>query len=232
MDELASGIWQAVKLIGTLDPEVRSIALFSLQVSGLALLLAAITGIPYGIWLAFSRFPGRKILIGFTYAGMAFPTVVVGLIVFLLLSHNGPLGFLGWLFTPFGIIAAQFLIGFPVVASLTMAAILGLNPEMRLQLQSLGATRVQISITLLREAKVAMIVAMAAAFGRVVTEVGAVIIVGGNIAGSTRVLTTAIVLETRKGDFDSAIALGVILLMISFSINLIATRLQGKALAR
>ena len=232
MDEIASGIVQAFKLIVNLDPEVRRIAFFSLQVSGVALLLAALAGIPYGVWLAFARFPGRRLVIGLTYAGMAFPTVVVGLMVFLFLSHNGPLGFLDWLFTPLAIIAAQFIIAFPVIASLTVAAILGINPEMRQQLRSLGATRWQTSIALLREARVAMIVALAAAFGRVVTEVGAVIIVGGNIAGSTRVLTTAIVLETRKGAFDTAIALGIILLLISFSINILATRLQGRALSR
>ena len=232
MDEIASGIAEAFKLIVNLDPEVRGIALFSLQVSGAALLLAALLGIPYGVWLAFARFPGRRFLIGFTYAGMAFPTVVVGLLVFLFLSHNGPFGFLNWLFTPLAIIVAQFIIAFPVVSSLTLSAILGINPEMRQQLRSLGATRWQTSIALLREARLAMIVALAAAFGRVVTEVGAVIIVGGNIAGSTRVLTTAIVLETRKGAFDAAIALGIILLIISFSINILATRLQGRALTR
>ncbi|MFQ5934429.1 MAG: ABC transporter permease [Dehalococcoidia bacterium] len=232
MDEIASGIAEAFKLIVNLDPEVRRIGLFSLQVSGAALLLAALAGIPYGVWLAFARFSGRRLVIGLTYAGMAFPTVVVGLMVFLILSHNGPLGFLGWLFTPLAIIAAQFIIAFPVISSFTVAAILGINPEMRQQLRSLGATRWQTSIALLREARLAMIVALAAAFGRVVTEVGAVIIVGGNIAGSTRVLTTAIVLETRKGAFDTAIALGIILLLISFSINILATRLQGRALSR
>ena len=232
MDEIASGIAQAFKLIVNLDPEVRKIALFSLQVSGAALLLAALLGIPYGVWLAFARFPGRRFLIGLTYAGMAFPTVVVGLLVFLFLSNNGPFGFLNWLFTPLAIVVAQFIIAFPVIASLTISAILGINPEMRQQLRSLGATPWQTSIALLREAKLAMIVALAAAFGRVVTEVGAVIIVGGNIAGSTRVLTTAIVLETRKGAFDAAIALGIILLVISFSINILATRLQGRALTR
>ncbi len=232
MDEIVSGIVQAFKLIGNLDPEVRSIALFSLEVSGVALVLAALAGIPYGVWLAFARFPGRRILIGLTYAGMAFPTVVVGLVVFLALSHNGPLGVLNWLFTPMAIIVAQFIIAFPVISSLTVTAILGIDPEMRQQLRSLGATRWQTSIALLMEARLAMIVALAAAFGRVITEVGAVIIVGGNIAGNTRVLTTAIVLETRKGAFDAAIALGIILLLISFTINVLATRLQGRALSR
>ena len=232
MDEIASGLVQAVKLIANLDPEVRKIALFSLQVSGAALFAAALLGIPYGVWLAFARFPGRRIVIGLTYAGMAFPTVVVGLVIFLFLSHNGPLGFLNWLFTPLAIVVAQFIIAFPIIASLTVAAILGINPDLRQQLRSLGATRWQTAVAILKEARVAMIVALAAAFGRVITEVGAVIIVGGNIAGSTRVLTTAIVLETRKGAFEAAIALGIILLLISFSINLLATRLQGRALSR
>ena len=146
MEEIASGIWQAIKLIGSLDPEVRQIALFSLQVSGLALLAAATAAVPYGIWLAFSRFPGRRVLIGLTYSGMAFPTVVVGLIVFLMLSQQGPFGLLGWLFTPWAIVVAQFIIAFPVIASLTMSAILSINPGMRLQLRSLGATRAQATL--------------------------------------------------------------------------------------
>ena len=232
MEEIISGIAQAVNLIIRFDPNVMRIVLLSLEVSGAALLLAALLGIPYGVWLAFSRFPGRRFLIGMTYAGMAFPTVVVGLFVFLFLSHNGPFGFLNWLFTPVAIVLAQFIIAFPVVSSLTLTAFLGVNPEMRQQLRSLGASSWQTYHALFMEAKLAMVVALAAAFGRVVTEVGAVIIVGGNIAGSTRVLTTAIVLETRKGSFDTAIALGIILLLISFIINIVAARLQGRTLTR
>ena len=152
--------------------------------------------------------------------------------MFLMLSQQGPFGLLGWLFTPWAIVVAQFIIAFPVIASLTLSAILSINPGMRLQLRSLGATRAQATLALLGEARVSMVIALAAAFGRVVTEVGAVIIVGGNIAGNTRVLTTAIVLETRKGEFAAAIALGIILLLISFTINLVATRLQGRALTR
>lgn len=232
MDEIGSGIIQAIRLIVGLDSDVGDIVFLSLRVSGIALVLSALAGIPFGTWLAFARFRGRKAIIALIYTGMALPTVVVGLIVFLLLSHNGPIGFLNWLFTPYAMVAAQFVIAFPIISSLTMAAILGVSPNLRLQTRSLGATNWQAAWTMIKEAKLAVLVAVAAAFGRIITEVGAVIIVGGNIAGSTRVLTTAIVLETRKGLFDVAIALGIILLLISIIINITVIRLQGRALSR
>lgn len=166
------------------------------------------------------------------YTGMGFPPVVIGLFVYLMLSRSGPLGILGWLYTPSAIIIAQVIIAFPLVAGFTMAAIMSINPGLRQQLSSLGATRWQAIITLLREARIGVIVAIIAGFGGIVSEVGAVMLVGGNIEGSTRVLTTAIVLETRQGNFDIAIALGIILLTISFLINLAMFHFQGRTSTR
>jgi len=162
------------------------------------------------------------------YTGMGFPPVVVGLFVYLMLSRSGPVGSLGWLFTPSAIITAQTIISFPLVAGFTMAAVMGVNPNLRRQLFSLGATNWQATAAILAEAKVGVIVAVIAGFGAIISEVGAVMLVGGNIEGKTRTLTTAIVLETRKGNFDLAIALGIILLLITFAVNAAMMRLQGK----
>jgi tungstate transport system permease protein len=160
---------------------------------------------------------------------MGFPPVVVGLFVYLLLSRSGPLGSLGWLFTPRAMIVAQTIIAFPLVAGFTMAAVMGVDPNLRQQVLSLGATPWQITLAILSEAKVGVVVSIIAGFGSIISEVGAVMLVGGNIAGSTRVLTTAIVLETRQGAFDLAITLGIILLSLSFLANTAMLRLQGRA---
>jgi tungstate transport system permease protein len=161
---------------------------------------------------------------------MGFPPVVVGLFVYLMLSQSGPFGVMGWLFTAPAMIVAQVIIALPLVAGFTMAAVKGVNPDLKRQLLSLGATHWQSTLAILREAKLGVIVSIIAGFGGIISEVGAVMIVGGNIEGATRVLTTAIVLETRRGDFELAIALGLILLSISFLINLAMLRLQGRTL--
>lgn len=215
------------------DPALFEIVWLSLQVSGVALLISTIVGIPIGAALAMSRFTGRRLLIVLLYTGMGFPPVVVGLFVYLMLSHSGPLGSLNSalipaLFTPGAMVVAQSIIAFPLVAGFTMTAVLGVDPGLRLQIQSLGATRWQTALTVLVEARIGVIVAVIAGFGGIISEVGAVMLVGGNIEGSTRVLTTAIVLETRKGDFELAIALGLILIGITFLINIAALRLQGR----
>jgi tungstate transport system permease protein len=215
------------------DPALFEIVWLSLQVSGLALLISAIVGIPCGAALAMSHFVGRRLLIVLLYTGMGFPPVVVGLFVYLMLSRSGPLGSLNSalmpaLFTPGAMVVAQTIIAFPLVAGFTMAAVLGVDPGLRLQVRSLGATRWQTALAVLTEAKIGVIVAMIAGFGGVISEVGAVMLVGGNIEGSTRVLTTAIVLETRKGDFELAIALGLILIGMTFLINIAMLRLQGR----
>jgi len=228
MNNLLQGLFQAIGLIFSLDPALYEIILFSLYVSGAALAISALIGIPLGALMALKRFSGRKLVMALLYTGMGFPPVVVGLFVYLTLSRSGPAGDLGWLFTPKAIIAAQTIISFPLVAGFTMAAVMGVDANLRRQLLSLGATEWQATLAILTEAKVGVIVAAIAGFGASISEVGAVMLVGGNIEGKTRTLTTAIVLETRKGNFDLAIALGIILLSITFAVNVAMMRLQGQ----
>jgi tungstate transport system permease protein len=198
----------------------------TLFVSGLALFFAAILGIPSGAWLGMRQFRGGRWLKSVIYTGMGFPPVVVGLVVFMLLSRQGILGDLGWLFTPQAMVLAQTILALPLVMGVTMTAVHAVRPELRLQLRSLGATEGQVLRTVLSEARFGVIVGLVAGFGAAVSEVGAVMLVGGNIEGKTRVMTTAIVLETRQGNFELALALGVILLTLAFFANLIAVRLQ------
>lgn len=228
MEEIVSGLYQAVILIINLDPELMRIIALSLQVSGIGLFFSTIVGIPIGSWLGLTQFRGRNLAMALLYTGMGFPPVVVGLFVYLLLSRSGPLGTLGWLFTPNAMIVAQTIISFPLVAGFTMAAVMGVDPNLRQQVMSLGATNWQATLAILMEARIGVVVSIIAGFGSIISEVGAVMLVGGNIQGSTRVLTTAIVLETRKGSFDLAIALGIVLLALSFLANLIMMRLQGQ----
>ena len=214
--------------------ELFEIVLLSLRVSGTALLLSALVGVPVGALLGLNRFPGRRFVVVLTYTGMGLPPVVVGLVVYLLLSRSGPLGGLdqSWipqLFTPGAMITAQTIIAFPLIAGFTMAAVMGMDPGLRQQVLSLGATTRQAAMTVLQEARTGVIVSIIAGFGSIISEVGAVMLVGGNIEGRTRVLTTAIVLETRKGNFDLAIALGGVLLGISLLANLLMMRMQGRA---
>jgi tungstate transport system permease protein len=205
-----------------------SIGLLSLYVSGLALLIATAVGVPIGVRLALRPVPGQRLVEGVIYTGMGLPPVVVGLFVYLLLSRSGPLGWLGWLFTPAAMVAAQVVIALPLVTGLTMTAVRQVNPDLRPQLRALGATPFQVTRTMLREARSGVVVAVAAAFGGIISEVGAVMLVGGNIEGSTRVLTTAIVLETRKGNFELSLALGGALLGLAFLSNLLLLCLQGR----
>ncbi|HZQ10548.1 MAG TPA: ABC transporter permease [Anaerolineae bacterium] len=219
MDEILNGIAQAMQLIVAGDAALFEIIVLSLQVTGAALVLATVIGIPLGAALGLSRIRARGLITVLLYTGMGLPPVVVGLFVYLMLSRSGPLGSLGWLFTPNAMIVAQFIIAFPLTAGLTMIAVQSIDPALRLQARSLGATRIQEVWTILREARLGVIAAIVAAFGAIISEVGAVILVGGNIEGRTRVLTTAIVLNTRTGDFALAIALGLILLLIAFLVN-------------
>jgi tungstate transport system permease protein len=207
---------------------VWEVLFLSLKVSGTALLFATLIGIPLGAWLGFARFPGRRLVIALIYTGMGFPPVVIGLLVYLFISRSGPLGFLGWLFNPSAMVLAQTIIAFPLVAGFTMAAVIGVNPGLRQQLLSLGATSWQATLALLREARVGVVVSLVAGFGAIISEVGAVMMVGGNIEGHTRVLTTAVVQLTRMGAFAAAMALGLILLALSFLVNLGMLRLQGR----
>jgi tungstate transport system permease protein len=228
MSDLLSGIGQALALIFSGDATLAQIVGLSLQVSTVALVFAALIGLPLGAWLGQSRFRGQGLALALVYTGMGLPPVVVGLFVYLFLSRQGPLGFLGWLFTPNAMIVAQTIIALPLIVGFTLAAVNSVEPELRQQLMSLGATRVQATFTIMREARVGVVVALVAGFGGIISEVGAVMLVGGDIAGSTRVLTTAIVLETRQGQFDQALALGIILLALSFLINSFVIVLEGR----
>ncbi len=222
-----SALQQAVQLIFDGNSELWQIVLLSLFVSGTALLLSALIGIPTGAWLGLRQFRGHRWLTAFVYTGMGFPPVVIGLIVYLLLSRRGFAGDLNWLFTPQAMILAQTILAVPLVAGVTMTAVRGVSQNLRLQLRSLGATEWQISHTILSEARYGVIVGLVAGFGAAISEVGAVMLVGGNIDGRTRVLTTAIVLETRRGNFDLALALGIILLFLAFITNILAVRYQA-----
>ncbi len=227
MTDLLEGVWEAVRLIVSLNPTVYEIIWLSLYVSVIALLFSTLLGVPLGAFVGLKRFRGRQLVIALLYTGMGFPPVVIGLFVYLMLSRSGPMGGLGWLFTPQAMIVAQTIIALPLVAGLTMSATSSVDPNLRLQLRSLGATEWQATIATLLEARDGVIVAIIAGFGSIISEVGAVMLVGGNIEGRTRTLTTAIVLETRKGDFELAIALGIVLLLIAFVSNLLVLRLQG-----
>ncbi len=217
------------------DAALGEIVGLSLRVSGVALVISTLIGIPLGTVLGLRRFAGRRVMIALMYTGMGFPPVVVGLFVYLMLSRSGPLGGLNSelipaLFTPAAMVIAQSIIAFPLVAGFTMAAVMGVDPNLRQQVTALGATPWQSTLAVLSEARTGVIVSVVAGFGGIISEVGAVMLVGGNIEHSTRVLTTAIVLETRKGNFDLAIALGIILLSMSFLANVAVLRLQGTSL--
>ena len=209
------------------------IVTLTFYVSGSALLFSALIGVPLGAWWGFHPFTGRKMTTALLYTGMGLPPVVVGLFVYLLLSRSGPLGGLNspWLprlFTPGAMILAQVIIAFPVVAGLTMASVMGVSQAMRWQIMALGADRAQSIRAVLWEARRGVVLALVAGFGAIISEVGAVMLVGGNIAGKTRVLTTAIVLETRQGNFLFALQLGIALLIIAFIINFSVVLIQEK----
>jgi len=222
------GIREAVRLIITGDPGVLQITWLSLKISGSATLLSLLVGIPAGVGLALTSFPGRGLLIALVNTGMGLPPVVVGLFVSVFLWRSGPLGLLELLYTPTAIVIAQFIIAAPIVIGLTVAAMQQLNPKLRLQLLALGASRWQLLCLLLREARLPLLAAVMAGFGGVISEVGASMMVGGNLLGQTRVLTTATVLETGKGNFDVAIALSLILLILVFGVNYLLTWVQQR----
>ena len=228
MTLIGEGLLEALRLLLTGDREVWRITLLSLQVSGTATLLSLLVGIPLGTLLALARFPGRGLAISLVNTGMGLPPVVVGLFVTVLLWRNGVFGALEILYTPTAMVLAQFIIAAPIVIGLTLAAVQQVPEQFRLQMLGLGASRTQMVGTLLREARLPMLAAVMAGFGGVISEVGASLMVGGNIKGSTRVLTTATVLETSKGNFDVAIALSVILLLITFLVNWALTWIQQR----
>jgi len=228
MDSILGGFINALSLILHLNPELFGIILLSLKVSGLALIIATALGIPLGALLGLKRFPARDLAISAMNTLMGLPPVVVGLFVYLLLSRKGPLGFMGLLYSPSAMIIAQTILAIPIVTALCHSAIVNVDPILRQAARTLGATSRQETLTVIHEARYGILSAVIAAFGRVMAEVGAILIVGGNIAGYTRVMTTTIALETDKGNFEIALALGIILLAISFAINALLHVVQKK----
>jgi len=233
METLWSGILEGMRLLVGGDPYLWQIVGRTAGVSGSALTVSALLGIPLGTLLGLGRFAGKRLAQALVYTGMGLPPVVAGLAVYLLLSRNGVLGPLGLpgvpdLFTPGAMILAQVTIATPLVIGFTMAAVTEVDPDLQRQVQALGATRSQVAWATLREARLGVLIALVAGLGSIISEVGAVMMVGGNIENSTRVLTTAIMLETRRGNFDRAIGLGLVLLTLTFLTNLAVTQLQGK----
>ncbi len=228
MGLIADGLFQAGALLAAADAELLAVTWLSLKVSGAATGLSLLVGMPLGTVLALARFPGRGLVVALVNTGMGLPPVVVGLFISILLWRSGPLGVLELLYTPTAIVVAQFVIALPVVTGLTLAAVQQIPERFRLQVQALGASRLQLLGLLIREARLPLLAALMAGFGAVISEVGASLMVGGNIRGQTRVLTTATVLETSKGNFDVAIALSVILLTLTFLVNWALTWIQQR----
>ncbi len=228
MEVIWKGILQALELLFSFDTEVLKVTLLSLQVSGLATGISLLIGLPLGTLLALGHFPSRKFILSLINTGMALPPVVVGLAVSIFLWRSGPLGSLRLIYTPIAIVIAQTIIAAPVVTGLTASALQSLDPRLKLQLQGLGASRAQVTWSLWKEARLPLLAAIMAGFGSVISEVGASMMVGGNIRNQTRVLTTAIVLETSKGEFALAIALSAILLLLAYLVNLFLTSVQQR----
>lgn len=229
VNTIADAFHLALGLIWHFDAELLRIIGLSLRVSLTAVVIGSIIGLPLGAFLALARFPGRNACIVVLNACMGLPPVVVGLIVYLILSRSGPLGTFGWLFTAAGMVVAQVVLITPIVAALSRQVVADLWSEYEEQLRSLGLTRLGAIATLLWDGRFSLSTAILAGFGRAIAEVGAIIIVGGNIAGVTRTMTTAISLETSRGDLALAMALGIVLLAIAISINAAATTLGNAA---
>ena len=232
MDLLLDSLREALRLLAGIDRYVLEVLLRSIAVSGAAVLLGISLGLPLGIGVALSRFRGRSLVVALIHTGFALPPVVVGLFVYMILARRGPLGALELLYTPSAMVIAQALLAAPYVAGVSLAAVQAVPPDVRLQARALGASRGAALLAHLREARLGLGAAVVAGFGAVLSEVGAVMMVGGNIAGETRVMTTAIVLETRRGNFAVAMAMGLLLLVMAFVVNYLLTRMQQGRAAR
>jgi tungstate transport system permease protein len=228
MELLLEGLKKAIEMILSGDPEILEITLLTLRVSITAVLVSTLIGIPTGMFLGLTRFPGRRFILALINIGMGLPPVVAGLWITLFLWRSGPLGDWSWLYTPTAIILAQILVSLPIVTALTSTAFQQINPKLILQIKALGATRLQMYWILMKEVKLAILAAIIAGFGRVIAEVGAAMMVGGNISGETRILTTSIVMEVSKGNFDIALALSFILMTLAFIITFSLTYLQQR----
>ncbi len=232
MDSIIEGFRKALSLILNLDPELLGIIFLSLKVSGTALLIATAIGLPIGALTGLKRFHGRGLVISLLNTFMGLPPVVVGLFLYLLLSRRGPLGFMALLYTPSAMIIAQCILAFPIVAALSHSAIIKIDPLIKQASLTLGAKPLQVTTTIMREARYGIMSAVIAGLGRAMAEVGAILIVGGNIARYTRVMTTTIALETDKGNFELALAIGIILLLLSFIINMALYLFQRKGVVQ
>jgi tungstate transport system permease protein len=229
MDLLINGLIRAIEMIAAGDPEIYEVTWRTLRISLTAILISTFIGIPLGILLGLTKFPGRKLLLVFINIGMGLPPVVAGLWITILLWRSGPLGHLSLLYTPTAIIMAQVLVSLPILIGLTSSAFQQIDEKMLMQIKALGATRLQSLKILLIETRVALLAAIIAGFGRVIAEVGAAMMVGGNIKGDTRILTTSIVMEVSKGNFDIAFALSFIIMTIAFIITFCLTYLQQRS---
>ncbi len=228
MELILQGIIKAFHLLVSFDPEVMGITWLSLKISGTATFISLFIGVSIGVAVALNDFFGKRLVISIINTGMGLPPVVVGLFVTIMIWRSGPFGFLQILYTPTAMIIAQAIIATPIVMGISLAAIQNLPPNLRLQILSLGASRLQMVWVLVKESRLPLLAAVMAGFGGVISEIGASIMVGGNIKGYSRVLTTATVMETGKGNFDMAIALGIILLLLAFTINFMLTQIQQR----
>ena len=226
MDFLWDGIREAVNLWARGDSEIIEITLRTLLIAGISTLIALAIGVPLGAALALKRFRGRRPIVALVHTGMGVPPVVVGLVVAVLLWRSGPLGGLNLIYSPTAMVVAQFIIAVPLVTGVSLVAVQALNPRLLDQVVALGANRAQLLWVIVREARLGLLAALMAGFGAVISEVGASMMVGGNIAGETRVLTTATVLETSRGNIEVALALGLMLLIMAYVVNLIFTSVQ------
>lgn len=210
---------EAVRLLGTLDAELIAITANSIHFAVVSTIIAALTGVPWGVLLAFREFPGKRFIVAATHTLMGLPTVVAGLLVFSFLSRSGPLGWLGLMFTPWAVIIGQAVLAFPIVVSLVYGGLTRLDSELSETLLTLGASPVQRTVKIVREGRIAVASAILTAFGRVVGEVGTAMMLGGNIRWYTRTITTAIALETQRGAFSLSVALGIVLMLVAFGVN-------------
>jgi tungstate transport system permease protein len=228
LDEISAGFIRAIQLIITFNPEVVEITVRSLSISLTSVLIASLVDIPIGGLIEFHDFRGKRALINLIQTFYSIPTVTVGLLVYLLLSRSGPLGGMGLLFSPAGMVVGQTVLITPIMIGLTISALRGVSVQIEETALSMGATNLQVIFTIMKEARVAVVATVLLGFGRALSEVGVAMMIGGNIRGYTRVLTTAISLETSMGDLDLAMALGIILISISLVVNLALNRVQGR----
>lgn len=228
MEYILGGIKEALKLILSLDTDIFSTVFLSLRVSATATLFSSLVGVPLGFIIGGSEFRGKKVLITIFNTLLALPTVVIGLLVYSFISRQGPLGPLGLLFTPNAMVIGQFILATPIIVALTISATQAVDTRVRLTAMTLGAGPLRTALTVLSEARFALMAAVIAGFGRVIAEVGCALMIGGNIKGYTRIMTTSIALETSKGEFGFGLALGFILLTVAFSVNILFHYAQSK----